>query len=75
MSLVRLAFRNPYLIVALTAGLCLLGGAVLPRIPADILPDFKKPVIASFFSYPGLPTMVPPSSRSSSKPGPTLPRR
>lgn len=57
MSLVRLAFRNPYLIVALTAGLCLLGGAVLPRIPADILPDFKKPVIASFFSYPGLPTM------------------
>lgn len=37
-------------------GLCLLGLAVIPNIPADILPDFKKPVVVSFFSYPGLPT-------------------
>ena len=57
MSLVRNAFRNPYLVSALAAGLCLLGAAVISRIPTDILPDFKKPVIASFFSYPGLPTI------------------
>lgn len=57
MSLVRHAFRNPYLVSAIAAGLCLLGAAVISRIPTDILPDFKKPVIASFFSYPGLPTV------------------
>ena len=57
MFLVRLAFRNPYLISALAIGLCLLGATVLPRLPTDILPDFKKPVVASFFSYPGLPTV------------------
>ena len=57
MFLVRLAFRNPYLISALAIGLCLLGATVVPRLPTDILPDFKKPVVASFFSYPGLPTV------------------
>ncbi|MCA9037544.1 MAG: efflux RND transporter permease subunit, partial [Planctomycetaceae bacterium] len=34
----------------------LLGAAVIPGITVDILPDFKKPVVVSFFSYPGLPT-------------------
>ena len=45
------------LVLAAVLGLAFLGLAVLPRIPADILPDFKKPVIMSFFSYPGLPTI------------------
>jgi len=44
-------------VLALSVGLCLLGFAVVPSIPVDILPDFKKPVVVSFFSYPGLPTM------------------
>ena len=30
---------------------------MIPGITIDILPDFKKPVVVSFFSYPGLPTM------------------
>ena len=57
MFLIRLALKNPYAVVALTLGLCLLGLAVVPLLPIDILPDFKQPVVVSFFSYPGLPTM------------------
>ncbi|MCH5372538.1 MAG: efflux RND transporter permease subunit, partial [Planctomycetes bacterium] len=56
MFLVRFALRNPYAVLAATVGMCLLGFAVLPLIPVDILPDFKQPVIVSYFSYPGLPT-------------------
>ena len=57
MFLVNFALRNPYAVVALTAGLCLLGVAVLPMMSVDILPDFETPVVVSYFSYPGLPTM------------------
>jgi len=57
MGLVRIALRNPHAVLALALGLCLLGLAMLPGIPVDILPDFKTPVVVSFFSYPGLPTL------------------
>ncbi len=56
MFLVRFALRNPYAVIAFTIGLCLLGLAAIPLFPLDILPDFKKPVVVSYFSYPGLPT-------------------
>ncbi|MBP90810.1 MAG: acriflavine resistance protein B [Planctomycetaceae bacterium] len=56
MFLVRFALRNPYAVVAVVVGLCLLGAAVVPLFPIDILPNFKKPVVVSYFSYPGLPT-------------------
>lgn len=55
MFLVRFALRNPYAVWAAAIGLCLLGLAVIPGIPADILPDFKTPMVASYFSYPGMP--------------------
>ena len=56
MFLIRFALKNPYAVVAMTVGLCLLGLAVMPMFPLDILPDFRKPVVVSYFSYPGLPT-------------------
>ena len=56
MFLLRFALKNPYAVWAATIGLCLLGLSVVPRIPADILPDFRTPVVVSYFSYPGLPT-------------------
>jgi len=55
MFLVKFALKNPHAVWAAAIGLCLLGLAVVPNIPADILPDFKKPVVVSFFSYTGLP--------------------
>lgn len=57
MSLIRLSLNNRFAVLAATIALCVLGAAVLPGITIDILPDFKKPVVVSFFSYPGLPTM------------------
>ena len=57
MNLIKFSLRNPFAVLAMSIGLCLLGGAVIPATPIDILPDFEKPVIVSFFSYPGLPTM------------------
>jgi hydrophobic/amphiphilic exporter-1 (mainly G- bacteria), HAE1 family len=57
MFLINFALRNHYAVLAVTLGLCLLGLAVIPSLSVDILPDFEKPVVVSFFSYPGLPTM------------------
>ena len=48
---------NRFAVLAGATALCLLGVAVIPGITVDILPDFKQPVVVSFFSYPGLPTM------------------
>ena len=56
MFLVRTALANAYAVLAAVIGLALLGVAVIPSYQIDILPDFKQPVVISFFSYPGLPT-------------------
>ena len=57
MPLIDFSLRNRFAVLAATIALCVLGLAVLPGVTIDILPDFKKPVVVSFFSYPGLPTM------------------
>ncbi|QDU36810.1 Cobalt-zinc-cadmium resistance protein CzcA [Maioricimonas rarisocia] len=57
MGLISFSLRNRFAVLAGTIGLCILGAAVIPAITVDILPDFKKPVVVSFFSYPGLPTL------------------
>lgn len=57
MSLLNFSLRNRFAVLATTIALCVLGIAVIPGITIDILPDFKKPVVVSFFSYPGLPTL------------------
>ncbi|MGI9472374.1 MAG: efflux RND transporter permease subunit [Rubripirellula sp.] len=57
MGLINFSLKNRYAVLAASIALCLLGAAVIPGITVDILPDFKKPVVVSFFSYPGLPTL------------------
>ncbi|MEO1617240.1 MAG: efflux RND transporter permease subunit [Planctomycetota bacterium] len=57
MGLIQFSLRNRFAVLAGAIALCTLGVAVIPGITIDILPDFKKPVVVSFFSYPGLPTM------------------
>ncbi|MCA8996193.1 MAG: efflux RND transporter permease subunit [Planctomycetaceae bacterium] len=57
MGLIDFSLKNRYAVLAGAIALCLLGAAVIPGITVDILPDFKQPVVVSFFSYPGLPTM------------------
>jgi hydrophobic/amphiphilic exporter-1 (mainly G- bacteria), HAE1 family len=57
MGLIDFSLKNRYAVLSVTIALCILGLAVIPGITIDILPDFKKPVVVSFFSYPGLPTV------------------
>ena len=57
MGLIDFSLRNRYAVLAGTMAICLLGATVIPGITVDILPDFRKPVVVSFFSYPGLPTL------------------
>jgi len=57
MNLINFSLKNRFAVLGATIALCLLGAAVIPGITIDILPDFKQPVVVSFFSYPGLPTM------------------
>ena len=57
MRLIQFSLNNRFAVLACAIALCILGVAVIPGITIDILPDFKKPVVVSFFSYPGLPTM------------------
>lgn len=57
MPLIHFSLRNRFAVLAGAIALCLLGATVIPRITIDILPDFKEPVVVSYFSYPGLPTL------------------
>lgn len=57
MGLINFSLRNRFAVLASAIALCVLGLAVIPGITIDILPDFKKPVVVSYFSYPGLPTL------------------
>ncbi|GAA5506870.1 efflux RND transporter permease subunit [Novipirellula caenicola] len=57
MGLTNFSLKNRFAVLAATIALCVLGASVIPGITIDILPDFKKPVVVSFFSYPGLPTL------------------
>ncbi len=57
MNLIDFSLKNRFAVLAVAIGLCILGAAVMPSISVDILPDFKEPVVVSYFSYPGLPTM------------------
>jgi multidrug efflux pump subunit AcrB len=55
--MINFSLKNRFAVLAATLALCLLGISVIPGITIDILPDFKEPVVVSYFSYPGLPTM------------------
>ena len=57
MGLINFSLKNRFAVLAGAIALCLLGATVIPGITIDILPDFKQPVVVSFFSYPGLPTI------------------
>src|SRR5574340_865563 len=54
--MVRVALRNPHLVVVGILALLLFGVTVLFRLPADILPIFKTPAVQILTLYPGMPT-------------------
>ncbi|MBI1852130.1 MAG: efflux RND transporter permease subunit [Planctomycetes bacterium] len=58
MLLVRLALKNPYVVIVLVLGIVVLGLTVLTRIPVDLLPIFKTPAVQIVTFYPGMPAEV-----------------
>jgi CzcA family heavy metal efflux pump len=56
--MVRLALRNPYLVIVVGLAILLVSGTVLTRIPVDILPIFKTPAVQVLTFYPGMPAEI-----------------
>jgi len=56
--MVRGALKNPYLIISIVLGVALLGGAVVTRMPVDMLPTFQTPAVLILTLYPGMPAEV-----------------
>src|SRR5260370_35502522 len=53
--MVRLALRNPYLVIVVALAILIVGAMVLARIPADVLPVFMTPGVQVLTFYPGVP--------------------
>src|SRR5258708_17983806 len=54
--MIRVALRNPYLVIVLVLAILLVGVTVALRMPTDILPIFKTPAVQILTLYPGMPT-------------------
>lgn len=56
--MIKLSFKNPYLIIVFALVVVLLSAVVIPRMPVDILPQFKKSAMQILTLYPGMPAEV-----------------
>ena len=54
-ALVRIALRLPYTFVVLALLILITGGLAALRTPVDIFPEIRIPIIATVWSYTGLP--------------------
>ena len=54
-AIVRIALRRPYTFVVLALLLLLIGPLAALRMPVDIFPEIRIPVIAAIWNYTGLP--------------------
>jgi len=57
-GLVRVALRNPYLVIVVALLVVVLGVVALGFIPADLLPVFDTPAVQIVTFYPGMPAEV-----------------
>ncbi len=56
--MIRISFKNPYLVLVFAIVVALLSAVLTPRMPVDILPEFKKSAMQILTLYPGMPTEV-----------------
>ena len=56
--MIRLALRNPYVIIVAALATIVLGITSFRKIPADLLPIFKTPAVQIVTFYPGMPPEV-----------------
>lgn len=58
MGLIKLALKNPYLVIVIALAIAVIGVVSYIRIPADLLPIFKTPAVQIITFYPGMPSVV-----------------
>ncbi|WP_373495050.1 efflux RND transporter permease subunit [Aquiflexum sp.] len=56
--MINLSFKNPYLVLVLALVVGVLSVVLIPRMPVDILPQFKKSAMQIITLYPGMPAEV-----------------
>ena len=56
--MIKLSFRNPYLVLVFTIMVAVLSGVLIPRMAVDILPQFKKSAMQILTLYPGMPAEI-----------------
>ncbi len=56
--MIRISFKNPYLVLVFAIMVAVLAGVLIPRMPVDILPQFKKSAMQILTLYPGMPAEV-----------------
>src|SRR5258705_483998 len=57
MWIVRLALRRPYTFIVLAMLIVLMGVTTILRMPADMFPQIDIPVVATIWTYTGLPPL------------------
>lgn len=56
--MIKTSFRNPYLVLVFAIIVAVLAGVMIPGMPVDILPQFKKSAMQIITLYPGMPAEV-----------------
>ena len=56
--MIKLSFKNPYLIVVFAILVTVMSFVLVPRMAVDILPQFKKSAMQILTLYPGMPAEV-----------------
>ena len=56
--MIKLSFKNPYLVFVMVVVVAVLSAVLIPRMPIDILPQFKKSAMQILTLYPGMPAEV-----------------
>jgi len=56
--MIKLSFKNPYLALVLAILVTVLAAVLIPRMPVDILQQFKKSAMQILTLYPGMPAEV-----------------
>ena len=56
--MIKLSFKNPYIIIVFAILVSVLSFVIVPKMPVDILPQFKKSAMQILTLYPGMPSEV-----------------
>ncbi|MCH7536093.1 MAG: efflux RND transporter permease subunit, partial [Bacteroidetes bacterium] len=56
--MINTGFKNPFLVIVFALVVGVLAIVLIPRMPVDILPQFKKSAMQVLTLYPGMPTEI-----------------